>query len=140
VKPLLWGAAAGAAIATVLLVVRQSKSGSTPPRFPGSSPAPAPAPKSYGEATRVALAVPAGWRRVSSGEVSALPELGAQANALMNTPGFTSMAYGTLAPFVASNGKTYATWIEQHYHEPGGAAQPWGLHHGVTILAASGVS
>jgi hypothetical protein len=55
----------------------------------------------------------------------------------MNTPGFTSMPYGSLTPFVASNGQTYATWIEQHYHPPGGAAQPWGLHHGVTVLARS---
>lgn len=44
------------------------------------------------------------------------------------------MAYGTLAPFVAVDGKTYATWIEQHYHPPGGATQPWGYHHGVTLL------
>ncbi len=80
------------------------------------------------------LAVPAGWRRVSSSEVSSLPELGMQAQALRAIPGFTSMAYGTLSPFVASNGKTYATWIEQHYHPPGGTARPWGLHHGVTLL------
>jgi hypothetical protein len=53
----------------------------------------------------------------------------------MNTPGFASMPYGSLFPFVASNGGTYATWVEQHYHEPGGALQPWGLHHGVTVLA-----
>jgi hypothetical protein len=45
------------------------------------------------------------------------------------------MPYGTLTPFAASDGNTYATWVEQHYHEPGGAAKPWGLHHGVTLLA-----
>lgn len=45
------------------------------------------------------------------------------------------MPYGTLTPFVASNGQTYATWIEQHFHPPGGALQPWGYHHGVTVLA-----
>jgi hypothetical protein len=71
---------------------------------------------------------------VSNSEVSALPELSAKAVALMNTPGFTSMQYGTLSPFVASDGKTYATWVEQHFHPPGGSAQPWGLHHGVTLL------
>ena len=88
----------------------------------------------YGETTRVLLMVPAGWRRVTDAEIAALPELGTQANALRNVPGFTSMSYGTLAPFVASNGKTYATWIEQHYHEPDGVVKPWGLHHGVTVL------
>jgi hypothetical protein len=45
------------------------------------------------------------------------------------------MQYGALAPFIAGNGKTYATWIEQHYHPPGGETRPWGYHHGVTILA-----
>lgn len=86
--------------------------------------------KTYGEATAVPLAVPSGWRRVY--EVT--PELSAQANALRNQPGFTSMPYGTLLPFTTSDGQLYATWIEQHYHEPGGTARPWGLHHGVTLL------
>ena len=130
-RPLFWGAAAGAATATVLLLVRRARAVSLtpPPSFPG----PVAVPKSYGETTTVSLAVPAGWRRISSGEVT--PEISAQANALRNTPGFTSMQYGTLSPFVASNGQTYATWIEQHFHPPGGVAQPWGFHHGVTILA-----
>lgn len=88
----------------------------------------------YGETQKVSLSVPSGWRRATSAEVSALPELSAQANALVNTSGFTSMQYGTLAPFTASNGRTYATWIEQHFHEPGGSVRPWGLHHGVTLL------
>lgn len=105
----------------------------TPPSFPAAEP-----PKTYGEATKVTLAVPSGWRRVTGSEVSALPELGSQASVLMNTPGFTSMPYGTLTPFSASDGKTYAMWIEQHYHEPGGSTKPWGLHHGVTVLAQAG--
>lgn len=129
-KPLLWGAAAGAATATILLIVRQTH---TTRSF--QAPSPSPSPTVYGETTSVPLAVPAGFRRATSSEVSALPELATRASALMNTPGFTSMPYGTLAPFVASNGQTYATWIEQHFHPPGGAAQPWGLHHGVTVLA-----
>jgi len=83
---------------------------------------------------RVTLPVPSGWSRIAGGDA----ELSAQANALRNTPGFTSMQYGTLTPFVASDGKTYATWIEQHFHEPGGPVQPWGLHHGVTLLAQTG--
>jgi hypothetical protein len=114
-KPLFWisvgSVAAGAAL---LLIVRKP----VEPR------------KTYGESARVALDVPAGWRRVT--EVT--PELRAKATALRASPGFSSMAYGTLAPFVASDGKTYATWIEQHYHEPGGTKKPWGLHHGVTLL------
>jgi hypothetical protein len=101
----------------------------------GASPSPLPT-QTYGEATKVPPSVPSGWRRATSAEVSALPELASHASALMNTPGFTSMQYGTLSPFVASDGKKYATWIEQHFHPPGGAAQPWGLHHGVTVLAA----
>lgn len=130
-KPLFWAAAAGAATATVLLIVR-----GTHRPFPSPvPPSPVEPPKVYGETTRVALAVPAGFRRATSAEVSALPELASQANALRSTSGFTSMPYGTLNPFVASNGQTYATWIEQHYHEPGGAALPWGYHHGVTVLA-----
>lgn len=128
---ILW-LAAGSAIAggALLLWKRTGVDVRTPPPISGGAP-----PKTYGEATKVTLSVPAGWRRVTNAEVSALPELGSQANALMNTAGFTSMQYGTLTPFTASDGKTYATWIEQHYHEPGGAAKPWGLHHGVTVLA-----
>ena len=131
-KPLLW-LAAGAAATAVFLLTRRSAAQDAPP----SSSTPSP---SYGEATRVTLAVPAGWRRVTNAEVNALPELASYATALRNTPGFTSMQYGTLSTFQASDGKTYATWVEQHYHEPGGAAKPWGLHHGVTLLAqTSGV-
>jgi hypothetical protein len=124
-KPLFW-VAVGSAFVSILFIGRRAKAA------PLLSTSPSP---TYGETTRVSLAVPAGWRRVTGTEVSSLPELGVQANALRNTSGFTSMQYGTLAPFVASDGKTYATWIEQHWHEPGGTARPWGLHHGVTILA-----
>lgn len=120
-KPLLWAAVAGAATATALLIARRAQV---------APPIPGPIVKTYGESTAVPLAVPSGWRRVSG----VTPELSAQANALRNQPGFTSMPYGTLSPFTASDGQTYATWIEQHYHEPGGTARPWGLHHGVTLL------
>jgi hypothetical protein len=89
----------------------------------------------YGETERVALAVPSGWRRVAYSEVSAVPDLASQAVALRSTPGFSTMQYGTLSPFVASDGLVYATWIEQHYHEPEGPVKPWGYHHGVTLLA-----
>ena len=90
--------------------------------------------KTYGETTRVPLAVPAGWRRVTGEEVAALPELRTAATSLRNTPGFTSLEYGMLTPFMGSDGKMYATWVEQHYHTPGGPVKPWGLHHGVTLL------
>ena len=125
-KPLLWVSIGAAVAGAGLLLLFKERTGDTP------SPPPT---KTYGETVRVTLSVPSGWRRATGVEVSALPELASQANALMNTPGFTSMQYGALAPFVASDGKTYATWIEQHFHPPGGAAQPWGLHHGVTVLA-----
>jgi hypothetical protein len=126
-KALLWIAAGGAAVGLFFLGKRTDAA----PLLP-STPAP---PQTYGETTRVSLAVPAGWRRVTSAEVAALPELGSHAGALVNSSGFTSMQYGSLAPFLGSDGRTYATWIEQHYHEPGGATKPWGLHHGVTLLA-----
>lgn len=41
--------------------------------------------------------------------------------------------YGTLVPIDAG----VAALIEQHCHEPGGAAEPWGYHVGVTLLAAA---
>jgi hypothetical protein len=129
VKPLAWAAIAGGVTAGFLLITRKA---SAAPLLSSTTPSP---PTTYGETQMVSLSVPSGWRRATSAEVNALPELGAQANTLMNTSGFTSMQYGTLSPFVASDGNTYATWIEQHYHPPGGAARPWGLHHGVTVLA-----
>lgn len=120
-KPLLWVAAGSVAAGAGLLLLFGKKS---------APPAPEP-PQTYGETVRVSLSVPPGWQRATD----VTPELRARAVALMSTPGFTSMQYGTLSPFTASDGKTYATWIEQHYHPPGGAVQPWGLHHGVTVLA-----
>lgn len=138
-RALPWIAGGGAALAAVLIFERKAKAAPATP--PGNPAPPVPLPIGfdpnafYGERQKVPLAVPSGWRRVSSGEVSALPELRTAATSLRNSPGFTSTAYGTLAPFQASNGKTYATWVEQHYHEPGGPVKPWGLHHGVTLLA-----
>lgn len=134
-KPLLWGAAAGVVTGLVLLTTRRAGAS---PTLPAPSPTPSgpdPMPKTYGEQTRVPLAVPAAWRRVTNAEVAALPELREQASALRSSPGFTSLEYGTMRPFTASDGKLYATWVEQHYHEPGGSVRPWGLHHGVTLLA-----
>lgn len=130
-KALLWIGASVASIATLLLITRKVKAG---PVLEQQQLA----PKSYGESAKVTLSIPAGWRRTTNAEVSALPELAGQANALRSSTGFTSMAYGSLTPFTASDGRTYATWIEQHYHEPGGVARPWGLHHGVTLLSQAG--
>lgn len=128
----LWLLATGG-VSLTLLLTRPAQAATSPePKLP-SPPSP-----SWGEAQRVALAVPAGWRRATSTEIAALPELVSQANALRSASGFTSLPYGTLNPFTASNGQTYATWIEQHYHEPGGAVKPWGYHHGVTLLARAG--
>jgi len=124
---LLWFSIGSAVVGTALLLTGKR---------PARKDLPGPAPQ-YGEAVAVDLPVPSGWRRATNSEVSTLPELQVAANALRNTPGFSSMVYGTLTPLVASDGKTYATWIEQHYHPPGGPAQPWGLHHGVTILAST---
>lgn len=125
---ILWLAVGSAAAGAALLLWKRTDANA--PSLPVGDPS-----KTYGETTKVTLAVPSGWRRATSAEVSAIPDLRLQATSLMNTPGFTSMQYGTLTPFVASDDKTYATWIEQHYHEPEGPVKPWGLHHGVTILA-----
>jgi len=129
-KPLAWAAVSGVVVGTILLLTRKAKAQDMP-----ASPTFDPT-KFYGETTRVVQAVPSGWRRATNSDLAAAPDLADHAVALRNTSGFTSMQYGTLTPFVASDGKTYATWIEQHYHEPGGAVRPWGLHHGVTLLAS----
>jgi hypothetical protein len=126
-KPLLW-LAIGGGLASFLFLTRKKAE---------AAPLPSP-PQTFGEPTRVALAVPTSWRRATSAEVAALPELRGAASALVSAPGFTSMPYGKLLPFVASDGRTYATWVEQHFHEPGGPVLPWGLHHGVTLLTRVG--
>jgi len=129
----LWLLATGG-VSLALLLTQKAQAATASP----SPVTPPPPPPSWGEVQRVALAVPAGWRRATSAEIAALPELLSQANARRSTPGFASMPYGTLSPFAASNGQTYATWVEQHYHEPGGTVKPWGYHHGVTLLARAG--
>jgi hypothetical protein len=128
--PLLLFAIGGGVVAGILLLTRRSSAAPSSPETTGFDPN-----VFYGEKQKIALAVPSGWRRVTNAEVTAVPDLLTQATTLRSTPGFTSMAYGTLTPFTASDGKTYATWVEQHYHEPGGPVKPWGLHHGVTLLA-----
>jgi hypothetical protein len=132
-SPLSLAAIGGAVTAGLLLVTRKAKAATAAAPAPVTPAVVQPQPpKIYGETTRVPLAVPAGWRRVGPSEVT--PDLIAQANSLRSSTGFTSLPYGTLRPFT-SDGRTYATWVEQHYHEPGGAAKPWGYHHGVTLLA-----
>lgn len=131
-SPLGWAALAGTATAIGLsLVTRKAKAQVMPPPVPAFDPT-----QTYGETEKVVVAIPAGWRRATNDEVRELPELARQAIALRNATGFTSMQYGTLSPFTASDGRVFATFIEQHFHEPGGAIRPWGLHHGVTLLAS----
>ena len=124
-KALPWVAAGAAALGATLLMTKKSKAAVEPA-----------IDTQYGEQARVALAVPAGWRRATNADIASAPDLAEHAVALRNTAGFTSMQYGTLYPFVASDGNTYATWIEQHYHPPEGPVKPWGYHHGVTLLAS----
>lgn len=128
--PLLW-VVAGGAVGGLILLARSAKAAPKSSSSELPPPQPSEPPLTFGEPKKVSLAVPSGWRRVTNAEVS--PEILSRANALRDTSGFKTMAYGTLAPFTR-DGKTYATWIEQHFHEPGGAARPWGLHHGVTLL------
>lgn len=121
-KKIVWLAIGGGVVTSLLLLTRKASAAPKPPTR-------------YGEAKRVVLLVPGGWRRVTNAEVAALPELIDEAKMFRSYPGFASLPYGTLTPFVASNGKMYAIWVEQHYHEPGGPIKPWGYHHGVTLLA-----
>lgn len=140
-RVLVFSIGSGLATAVALALLSSKAKGASaaaplPPQ-PPSPPPPNTRPPviQHGEQQKVALSIPGGWRRATSAEVSSLPELGARAVQLRNQAGFTSLAYGTLAPFLASDGHEYATWVEQHFHEPGGAVKPWGLHHGVTVLA-----
>jgi len=75
---------------------------------------------------------PAGWRRLKTAEVT--PRLLAFANSERST--VTQKPYGTIIPFMdTSTGAQYAAMVEQHFHPPGGPVKPWGLHHGITLLA-----
>ena len=131
-----WLAIGGVGVVTSLLLLTRRASAATTV----ASPAPPPPKPFYGETKRVVLFVPNDWRRITNAEATALPELITEANAIRSYPGFTSLPYGTIFPFIASNGKTYATWVEQHHHEPGGPIKPWGYHHGVTLLALKGTA
>lgn len=123
----IWPISLGAGLLTGLILFARRASASTSNQEPE--------PVMYGESKIVRLNVPPGWRRVTSAEVAAVPDLRSYATSLRSSPGFSTMPYGTLAPFTASDGNVYATWIEQHYHEPEGPIRPWGYHHGVTLLA-----
>ena len=125
-KKIVWLAIGGGVVTSLLLLTRKASA--------------ATAKQIYGETKRVVLLVPDGWRRMTSAEVTALPELIDEAKMFRSYPGFTSLPYGSLTPFVASDGKMYAIWVEQHFHEPGGPIKPWGYHHGVTLLALKSVA
>lgn len=71
------------------------------------------------------MAVPAGWRRMTSAE--ATPYVSAAVAILGEHHGDP---YGTLVPVDASA----AVMIEQHCHEPGGERRPWGYHPGATMV------
>lgn len=88
---------------------------------------PAPPPSQhYGlDEPQISTPIPAGWRRMKQSEVT--PELLAFASSQI--AGVAQMPYGT----TATHGNVMAL-VEQHYHEPGGAAKPWGYHHGITLL------
>ncbi len=116
-----WLAIGGGVVTSLLLLTRRASA--------------APSKPIYGETKRVVLFVPNEWRRLTDTQATALPELITEANAIRSYPGFASLPYGTIFPFVASDGETYAIWVEQHYHEPGGPIKPWGYHRGVTLLA-----
>jgi len=119
VNPLIWllGGAFG-----LFALEKKARAGSLLDQGGGGIP-----PGSYGEKP-VATPFPAGYRRLKSSEVT--PDLLAKANAVRNSPGFTSAPYGT----IIDEGDGNAVLVEQHYHEPGGPVKPWGYHHGATLI------
>jgi len=74
----------------------------------------------------VAIDLPAGYRRVRGDEVTA--ELSSAAQSVLASHG--GAPFGTVVPI----DDEYAGLIEEHYHPPGGAARPWGFHHGVSLI------
>jgi hypothetical protein len=119
--PLIWFLALGLILTT--------KKATAAPLLPGPSALPPPPPLPH--EGQIIVPIPSGWRRVTSAEVT--PELAGMARQILADHG--GNPYGTLIPF-SSPGLVhdYAGLIEQHYHEPGGPVQPWGYHHGVTLL------
>jgi peptidoglycan L-alanyl-D-glutamate endopeptidase CwlK len=59
------------------------------------------------------------------------PDIGRQAQAILNA--HRTEPWGTQFK-VVSAGNEYIARLERHYHEPGGALKPWGVHTGVSIL------
>lgn len=114
---------------------RALSGGAAPPADTSTAPAPSDAgaqpdaPVTYGE-QQVTTPFPTGYRRLQQSEVT--PDLAAKATSIRNSPGFTSMQYGTVIPI----GGPTAALVEQHYHEPLGPVKPWGFHHGVTLIQA----
>lgn len=78
--------------------------------------------------TPTPIAIPSGWRRAKSEEV--MPDALGFARAALQTKGNP----GNLQLGAFSDGRALAALTEWHYHEPGGAARPWGWHHGITLL------
>lgn len=117
-----------------LFFTKRSSAATLSPLPPPAPPAPSPDVPigPVGEA-QVSTPFPSGYRRLKSSEVT--PELLAKASSTRSSNGFKLLAYGTVMPFTASDGKSYAVLVEQHFHEPGGPVKPWGYHHGVTLLA-----
>lgn len=79
------------------------------------------------------VAMPSDWRRLTNSEVT--PELGLEARAILRE--HHEDPFGTIVPFVGSDGRTYAGLVEEHYHEPGGPMKPWGYHTGVSLMVAA---
>lgn len=72
------------------------------------------------------LAVPSGWRRMKSEEVTGAHSAFAR-EALKNVGEPGQLQLRTI------DGQEVAAWTEWHYHEPG-EAKPWGWHRGITLL------
>jgi hypothetical protein len=72
------------------------------------------------------------FRRMREVEVSANAR--AQAKAILDA--HWKEPLGSEFPFTDS-GKPVIARLEQHYHEPGGPARPWGYHTGVSLFAST---
>jgi hypothetical protein len=135
-NPLLWiaGGLLGMFAAKKAMAARMPPGAPLPghPSMAIPPPGPQPIVKAGLDEPIIYTPPPSGWRRLKTAEVT--PGLLAFANSERST--VTQKPYGTIIPFMDTRtGAQFAAMVEQHFHPPGGPVKPWGLHHGITLLA-----
>ncbi|HXK17498.1 MAG TPA: peptidoglycan-binding domain-containing protein [Polyangiaceae bacterium] len=84
---------------------------------------------SYTAAQKLGMVV---YRRMTDGEVSSNARR--EAKAILDAHWREPL--GSEFPF-DDGGRSIIARLEQHYHEPGGVARPWGYHTGVSLFVAT---